>query len=67
MLGQQKLDLQPDPRLDEIDLNLTNHNTSSLYTQQTPTMADFKQMAMDAYNQRNNQNVSEFKDIFLLL
>ncbi|KAK0081847.1 hypothetical protein PV325_011469 [Microctonus aethiopoides] len=22
-----------------------------------PTMADFKQMAMDAYNQRNNQNV----------
>lgn len=23
-----------------------------------PTMADFKQMAMDAYNQRNNQNVS---------
>lgn len=24
-------------------------------------MADFKQMAMDAYNQRNNQNVSEFR------
>lgn len=22
-------------------------------------MADFKQMAMDAYNQRNNQNVSD--------
>lgn len=26
-------------------------------------MADFKQMAMDAYNQRNNQNVSDCNKI----
>jgi hypothetical protein len=29
----------------------------------SPTLADFKQMAFDAYNQRNNQNVRGRRDL----
>ncbi|XP_015518297.1 hemicentin-1 isoform X3 [Neodiprion lecontei] len=58
---QRKVDLQPDPRLAEIDSNFLQNHHHTLHHQNTytqpPTMADFKQMAMDAYNQRNNQNV----------
>ncbi|XP_063984643.1 hemicentin-2-like isoform X1 [Diachasmimorpha longicaudata] len=34
-----------------------NHVVHQNTYSQAPTMADFKQMAMDAYNQRNHQNV----------
>ncbi|XP_048507563.1 hemicentin-2-like isoform X2 [Athalia rosae] len=55
---QQKLDLQPDLRLQDVETNfIQNHTLHQNTYSQAPTMADFKQMAMDAYNQRNNQNV----------
>ncbi|XP_015585249.1 hemicentin-1 isoform X2 [Cephus cinctus] len=59
---QQTLDLQPDPRLDDYSSSpMTNYPHNHVSQQNAyshpPTMADFKQMAMDAYNQRNNQNV----------
>ncbi|XP_033228472.1 neural cell adhesion molecule 2-like [Belonocnema kinseyi] len=55
------MDLQQDLRLDDSSpmptINFTqNHVQQNAYTH-PPTMADFKQMAMDAYNQRNNHNV----------
>jgi len=57
------LDLPPDPMLtDCLPTPAINYPQNHVSQQSTynhpPTMADFKQMAMDAYNQRNNQNVS---------
>ncbi|KZC06717.1 Neural cell adhesion molecule 2 [Dufourea novaeangliae] len=56
------LDLPPDPILSDCLPTPTinyqpNHIPQSNTYNHAPTMADFKQMAMDAYNQRNNQNV----------
>lgn len=60
---QHGLDLPPDPILADCLPTTTinypqNHVSQSNTYSHPPTMADFKQMAMDAYNQRNNQNVS---------
>ncbi|KAL6432586.1 hypothetical protein ACFW04_006862 [Cataglyphis niger] len=59
---QHSLDLPPDPMLtDCLPTPTLNYPQNHVPQQSTynhpPTMADFKQMAMDAYNQRNNQNV----------
>ncbi|XP_029661116.1 hemicentin-1-like [Formica exsecta] len=59
---QHGLDLPPDPMLtDCLPTPTLNYPQNHVPQQSTynhpPTMADFKQMAMDAYNQRNNQNV----------
>ncbi|XP_012285308.1 hemicentin-2 [Orussus abietinus] len=59
---QPNLDLHPDPRLEDHSTSPTvdysrNHIAQPNTYSHPPTMADFKQMAMDAYNQRNNQNV----------
>ncbi|XP_070169950.1 neural cell adhesion molecule 1 [Polyergus mexicanus] len=59
---QHDLDLPPDPMLtDCLPTPTLNYPQNHVPQQSTynhpPTMADFKQMAMDAYNQRNNQNV----------
>lgn len=60
---QQGLDLPADPMLtDCLPKPIINYPQNHVSPQTTtynhpPTMADFKQMAMDAYNQRNNQNV----------
>ncbi|KAH0949279.1 hypothetical protein HN011_003074 [Eciton burchellii] len=56
------LDLPPDSLLtDCLPTPTINYPQNHVSQQSTynhpPTMADFKQMAMDAYNQRNNQNV----------
>ncbi|XP_043482941.1 neural cell adhesion molecule 2-like [Leptopilina heterotoma] len=56
------IDLQQDLRLADSSpmptINFThNHVLQPILYSQTPTMAEFKQMAMDAYNQRNNHNV----------
>ncbi|XP_003703425.2 neural cell adhesion molecule 1 isoform X1 [Megachile rotundata] len=59
---QHGLDLPPDPMLTDCLPTPTisypqNHVSQTNTYNNPPTMADFKQMAMDAYNQRNNQNV----------
>ncbi|XP_024892513.1 hemicentin-2-like isoform X1 [Temnothorax curvispinosus] len=59
---QHGLDLPPDPMLTDCLPTPTinypqNHVSQQSAYNHPPTMADFKQMAMDAYNQRNNQNV----------
>ncbi|XP_029174221.1 hemicentin-2-like [Nylanderia fulva] len=59
---QHGLDLPPDPMLtDCLPTPTLNYPQNHVPQQSTynhpPTMADFKQMAMDAYNQRNHQNV----------
>ncbi|XP_076164768.1 neural cell adhesion molecule 2 [Ptiloglossa arizonensis] len=59
---QHGLDLPPEPILSDClptpTMNyVQNHLSQSNTYNHPPTMADFKQMAMDAYNQRNNQNV----------
>ncbi|XP_014475211.1 PREDICTED: hemicentin-2-like [Dinoponera quadriceps] len=59
---QHGLDLPPDPMLtDCLPTPTINYSQNHVSQQSTynhpPTMADFKQMAMDAYNQRNNQNI----------
>nr|XP_031831154.1 hemicentin-1-like isoform X2 [Nomia melanderi] len=59
---QHGLDLPSDPILSDCLPTPTinypqNHIPQSNTYNHAPTMADFKQMAMDAYNQRNNQNV----------
>ncbi|KAL6255996.1 hypothetical protein P5V15_013231 [Pogonomyrmex californicus] len=59
---QHGLDLPPDPMLTDCLPTPTinypqNHVSQHSAYNHPPTMADFKQMAMDAYNQRNNQNV----------
>ncbi|XP_035725896.1 hemicentin-1-like isoform X1 [Vespa mandarinia] len=59
---QHGLDLPSDPVLADClstpAINYPqNHVTHQTIYGHQPTMADFKQMAMDAYNQRNNQNV----------
>ncbi|CAK9807697.1 Hmcn1 [Anthophora plagiata] len=59
---QHSLDLPPDPMLTDClptpTINYPQNHVSQVKTYSNPpTMADFKQMAMDAYNQRNNQNV----------
>ncbi|XP_033322506.1 protein turtle homolog A isoform X1 [Megalopta genalis] len=59
---QHGLDLPSDPILSDCLPTPTinypqNHIPQSNTYNHTPTMADFKQIAMDAYNQRNNQNV----------
>ncbi|XP_043581853.1 hemicentin-2-like isoform X1 [Bombus pyrosoma] len=59
---QHGLDLPPDPMLTDClptpTINYPQNHVSQANTYSNPpTMADFKQMAMDAYNQRNNQNV----------
>ncbi|XP_043272745.1 hemicentin-1 [Venturia canescens] len=59
---QSSLDLHPDPRLVDCSPSPTLNYSQNHAVQQNPyvhppTMADFKQMAMDAYNQRNHQNV----------
>ncbi|XP_029055786.1 neural cell adhesion molecule 2 isoform X1 [Osmia lignaria lignaria] len=59
---QHGLDLPPDPMLTDCLPTPTisypqNHVSQTNTYSNPPTMADFKQMAMDAYNQRNNQNV----------
>jgi len=60
------LDLPPDSLLtDCLPMPTINYPQNHVSQQSTynhpPTMADFKQMAMDAYNQRNNQNVSAIR------
>lgn len=65
---QHGLDLPPDPMLTDCLPTPTinypqNHVSQQSAYNHPPTMADFKQMAMDAYNQRNNQNVSECNEI----
>ncbi|KYM77196.1 hypothetical protein ALC53_12491 [Atta colombica] len=59
---QHGLDLPPDPMLTDCLPTPTinypqNHVSQQSAYNHPPTMADFKQMAMDAYNQRNNQNI----------
>ncbi|KAK1132514.1 hypothetical protein K0M31_013897 [Melipona bicolor] len=59
---QHGLDLPPDPMLTDCLPTPTinypqNHVSQANAYSNPPTMADFKQMAMDAYNQRNNQNI----------
>ncbi|XP_043258018.1 hemicentin-1-like [Colletes gigas] len=59
---QHGLDLPPDPILSDClptpNINYPQNHVSQPNTyNHPPTMADFKQMAMDAYNQRNKQNV----------
>ncbi|XP_067207979.1 neural cell adhesion molecule 2-like isoform X2 [Linepithema humile] len=59
---QHGLDLPSDPMLtDCLPTPTINYPQNHVSQQSTyshpPTMADFKQMAMDAYNQRNNQNI----------
>ena len=54
---QHGLDLPPDSLLSDCLPTPTYSNP--------PTMADFKQMAMDDYNQRNKQNVSFSNHLFL--
>ncbi|KYN16102.1 hypothetical protein ALC57_11627 [Trachymyrmex cornetzi] len=59
---QHGLDLPPDPILTDCLPTPTinypqNHVSQQSAYNHPPTMADFKQMAMDAYNQRNNQNI----------
>ncbi|XP_076645161.1 neural cell adhesion molecule 1 [Halictus rubicundus] len=59
---QHGLDLPSDPILSDCLPTPTinypqNHIPQSNTYNHVPTMADFKQIAMDAYNQRNNQNV----------
>ncbi|XP_015190919.1 PREDICTED: hemicentin-1 [Polistes dominula] len=59
---QHGLDLPSDPVLaDCLSTSAINYSHNhvphqTIFSHQ-PTMADFKQMAMEAYNQRNNQNV----------
>lgn len=65
---QHGLDLPPDPMLTDCLPTPTinypqNHVSQQSAYNHPPTMADFKQMAMDAYNQRNNQNVSDCNKI----
>lgn len=60
---QSNTDVQAEQRLIHTTPSQTinysaNHMTQQNTYSQPPTMADFKQMAMDAYNQRNHQNVS---------
>lgn len=62
---QHGLDLPSDPMLtDCLPTPTLNYPQNHVPQQSTynhpPTMADFKQMAMDAYNQRNHQNVSDY-------
>lgn len=69
---QHGLDLPPDPMLTDCLPTPTinypqNHVSQQSAYNHPPTMADFKQMAMDAYNQRNNQNVSDCDKILHLI
>ncbi|XP_017879880.1 hemicentin-1-like [Ceratina calcarata] len=62
IVQQQGLDLPSDSMLtDCLPTSTINYSQNHVPQPNTysnpPTMADFKQMAMDAYNQRNNQNV----------
>ncbi|CAL7948602.1 unnamed protein product [Xylocopa violacea] len=59
---QHGLDLPPDPMLADClpasNINYPqNHVSQANAYSNSPTMADFKQMAMDDYNKRNKQNV----------
>ncbi|XP_066601874.1 neural cell adhesion molecule 1 [Prorops nasuta] len=58
---RHQLDLSPDPMLTDClptpTLDFAQNHQQRQDFAHPPTLADFKQMAMDAYNQRNNQNV----------
>lgn len=65
---QHGLDLPPDSLLSDCLPTINypqNHISQSNTYSNPPTMADFKQMAMDDYNQRNKQNVSFSNHLFL--